>query len=157
MSKFDKNYFFWIFTIFASYLTGFDLFNMTYFPQISLIASLDICPQDLLKGTTLSNIIYELLNAQLFSRNTFPLVLLTVKVWWRILGSSGMKHLFKKISNLKKSTKIWYLRRSLFPGKIKIRSSHLNFPNKISTAAVTHFITRHISFSLFRFCQNAKT
>ena len=40
---------------------------------------------------------------------------------------------------------------SLFSGKIKIRSSYSNFPEQTLTTAGTHFISIHISLSLFRF------
>ena len=40
---------------------------------------------------------------------------------------------------------------SLFSGKIKIRSSYSNFPEQTLRIAETHFISIHISLSLFRF------
>ena len=40
---------------------------------------------------------------------------------------------------------------SLFSGKIKIRSSYSNFPEQTLTSAETHFISIHISLSLFQF------
>ena len=40
---------------------------------------------------------------------------------------------------------------SLFSGKITIRSSYSNFPEQTLTTAETHFISIHISLSLFRF------
>ena len=40
---------------------------------------------------------------------------------------------------------------SLFSGKIKIRSSYSNFPKQTLRISETHFISIHISLSLFRF------
>ena len=46
-------------------------------------------------------------------------------------------------------THICYLWMSSFSSKIKIRSSHSNFPEQILTTTEVHFITEHISFSPF--------
>ena len=47
--------------------------------------------------------------------------------------------------------RIGYLWRSLFSGKIDIRSRYSNFPEQVLPTAGTDFIFEHLSFSLFWF------